>query len=963
MNYLKRQNIRLLSIIIILCTICSNNLLSQNIKHCAKYCETGGFDFDSHTDEFNIDISIDCYNGSYFDNNVSEFIDENIDIIFIGGDNSFSETTASIIEDDIYNSGKILVLNFWSIDNFNNSLPAINDGNLPYGDYLEVVDPTNSIFEGLPLLFSRVGTNYTRRSAIPKDNSTVLLKYDNNDPALLYWKYGNGYVIEWTLELMGAFNFGPGEIDLIIYRLIKQCLEENTLTPCWIGFYNNLPNNPDITDSKELWAGQTNSTPLPPIKICADGSNATLIKFKNNTEINDDFLKFAIESYTTSNAIDYSGEFRLEDYSYNEDTIIARFTHPTYMDIESLYREDKIQIIDISNNDNLIYEYPIQVYRAPVLMVHGLWGSSSTFTNMETDLINSGRYNDPLVYRASYVITNSLSFSENANVIKNAVNGTFYSTRFWNYSAGKIDVVAHSMGGVLSRLYLQNPICSQNQTQNCYREDIHKLITIGTPHSGTQSANLLMSNTVEGILARLFVNGWLQTKFPGKHVNDGAAEDLQVDSYAVENNLNGATLNNNNVPSHVVTTEASFSSASSWMLFFNIVAPILNMSINDYLSYLYYNVSNDLIVPVNSEDGGLVNTATTHFMSQPHLGQASNNDIINEIKIGLNLEPSNNSYFSHSGFTPATLTSHYKSDPFFVLPLELADGSIDIISPNNGDTFNAGDIIQVSVSGSSDISKIIFTAFSSSFNDDVFIKDTTQLSSTIFNYQIPSDSYGLTNIMVFGYDDEGYVSYDTLAININTTANLDSIICDPKRMFLVIGQKQSIFLTGYFNDGIQRNLSYINEVQYSIIDTAVAKYVNLNIFEGKSIGTTILTINYQNQSIEIPIEVFEAENWVGILENPHWDKSNGQSIIKNLNVYPNPSNGIITLEYNLLESAFVKLEVYNLFGNMVSIKIYKKQSKDKHSIQVNLRALTTGIYFYTLTANSSCQSGKLIIMK
>ena len=148
------------------------------------------------------------------------------------------------------------------------------------------------------------------------------------------------------------------------------------------------------------------------------------------------------------------------------------------------------------------------------------------------------------------------------------------------------------------------------------------------------------------------------------------------------------------------------------------------------------------------------------------------------------------------------------------------------------------------------------------------------------------------------------------------------------------------------------------------METVIAKHVNLNVIEGKNAGNTMMTINYQNQTIEIPIDVYYADNWAtGIIENPQWGKSNGRSIIQNLKVYPNPSVDIATIDYELLEKAFVKLELFNTFGNRMSIEINENQSKAKHSVQINLRDFKTGIYFYTLTANNSIQSGKLIIMK
>jgi len=53
------------------------------------------------------------------------------------------------------------------------------------------------------------------------------MRFDNGDPALLYWQYGNGYVIEWTLECMHEF-IELEDLDLINYRLLKFLLEGST---------------------------------------------------------------------------------------------------------------------------------------------------------------------------------------------------------------------------------------------------------------------------------------------------------------------------------------------------------------------------------------------------------------------------------------------------------------------------------------------------------------------------------------------------------------------------------------------------------------------------------------------------------------------------------------------------------------------------------------------------------------
>jgi len=196
----------------------------RTVFHAASYCETGGFAFASHTDEFIHILHINCYQGIAFSDSISKFTASGTDVIFIGGDNSFSEEVAGAISTAVY-KGKILVINFWSNRAFGDCLPATNEGGAFYGSYLTVVNPDNPIFEGLPTQINRTGGEYGREHATAKAGATVLMTYDNGDPALLYWKYGRGYVIEWTFELFGVWGFPAGGADLITYRTIKHCID------------------------------------------------------------------------------------------------------------------------------------------------------------------------------------------------------------------------------------------------------------------------------------------------------------------------------------------------------------------------------------------------------------------------------------------------------------------------------------------------------------------------------------------------------------------------------------------------------------------------------------------------------------------------------------------------------------------------------------------------------------------
>jgi hypothetical protein len=76
--------------------------------------------------------------------------------------------------------------------------------------------------------------------------------------------------------------------------------------------------------------------------------------------------------------------------------------------------------------------------------------------------------------------------------------------------------------------------------------------------------------------------------------------------------------------------------------------------------------------------------------------------------------------------------------------------------------------------------------------------------------------------------------------------------------------------------------------------------------------------------------------------------------------YPNPFNNITTIEYNLLESGFVVLTIFNLLGEEVERLIEKEQSEGFYKISWSADFLPSGIYFYQLKTKNFTETKKLI---
>ena len=149
----------------------------------------------------------------------------------------------------------------------------------------------------------------------------------------------------------------------------------------------------------------------------------------------------------------------------------------------------RVQSLDSSGNP---LDVPVKIVRPPVFLVHGIWsnpGAWAFFRPLVPDL--SQRF---FVATISYQETNDQGFEANALVVlprAQELLNQFKSLK--NVAAVQYDAVTHSMGGnIIRALVLSGQFV---QDGNYARGDVHKLITIGTPHLGTQFANRLLHSS------------------------------------------------------------------------------------------------------------------------------------------------------------------------------------------------------------------------------------------------------------------------------------------------------------------------------------------------------------------------------------------------------------------------------------------------------------------------------------
>lgn len=87
------------------------------------------------------------------------------------------------------------------------------------------------------------------------------------------------------------------------------------------------------------------------------------------------------------------------------------------------------------------------------------------------------------------------------------------------------------------------------------------------------------------------------------------------------------------------------------------------------------------------------------------------------------------------------------------------------------------------------------------------------------------------------------------------------------------------------------------------------------------------------------------------------------SIFSSLNNYPNPFNGVTTIQYTVKQSANVTMTVYDVYGKQVDVLVNENQTSGTYSVQWNGNNLAAGFYVCQLKSGTSTISKKMLLIK
>ena len=281
---------------------------------------------------------------------------------------------------------------------------------------------------------------------------------------------------------------------------------------------------------------EANKTLILKHKIAADGSEkSTILKLEDATNqlyfspIALKLLKIRIAPAQISK---YSRERigSIESDSLASTSTAFYYNHPIFKDSLSpntidfeVYTVRKDSFGEGADSVKVVQRFSMQLLQPGIVMVHGLNSSSKEFHGLYC-FLKRKKYKKYQLLAINY--PDSLGFVKNMNVVPKAIDSLLFMMEKNLIISTKVDLIGHSMGGIMSRLYVQGEACD--------RKDVNRLITCNTPHSGSPVANFVRDSSNKVLINKIrhFGSKKINLKKLIPDPNSQAVMDLQIGSDA-----------------------------------------------------------------------------------------------------------------------------------------------------------------------------------------------------------------------------------------------------------------------------------------------------------------------------------------------------------------------------------------------------------------------------------------------
>jgi len=140
-------------------------------------------------------------------------------------------------------------------------------------------------------------------------------------------------------------------------------------------------------------------------------------------------------------------------------------------------------------------------------------------------------------------------------------------------------------------------------------------------------------------------------------------------------------------------------------------------------------------------------------------------------------------------------------------------------------------------------------------------------------------------------------------------------------------------------------------------------FYNYIAYCGDYPSTVMDSSSFQIEVIAGPLTKAGEAGWVLTGSFLEGDLSELPSEFALLSNYPNPFNAQTVIQYQLPASSSVKLEVYNILGSKVATLVNGEQEAGYKSVNWDASEVSSGIYFYKLTAGDFTEVKRMTLLR
>ena len=615
--------------------------------------------------------------------------------------------------------------------------------------------------------------------------------------------------------------------------------------------------------------------------------------YKDAEEVNKS-LEF---THATSSEANEDGYFR---FWYRAPEDFSRGTQDNDAGKRIVYAELRLRF---TNGKTATVRREIEIVRPPLMLVHGLNGSSGTWKNFA---LKESSHKIPYTKDERFVVAVAPDMEPHSHFELNAHHLLDKSTndksilsvicqmRRLGYACNQVDYICHSMGGSILRYAEEGkhmsffpeeyPDWKKRITgfSEFYRKDnygrgfVHKVITLHTPHNGSSFADFLCNE--EGLLLRMGGFGkfydWLRRPY-------GAVLDLCY--------KDGQKFHETPLKSHMIAGGVDCSDRLYNQVVFSIVKALSSEvdgeACSAFTQYFEKNglesdfmEMNDAIVSLNSQFSAppkkhstqIRPINTSFFRGVMHVNSLDNafgafnskwgDDPTNTIEVGKRVNELLNAPISSAlfGSIPATnnLATTRRASTETKPRLRSAEpGKVKIESPGVGDTYRPGETVTVKIKVDTENLAGLFLSF-----QDQVVEVESPISEMEVRMQVGDEQTETQEIhatALYRTGQEMAIGSDSRTVVVKSPDNATSLEVSPRTLVMEKGTSRRPEYTALYT-GSRSELGNTPDLAVTIDNPAIASYdAATNTFKGLSAGKTYAVASWRGLTRTFVVDVME----------------------------------------------------------------------------------------------------------